>query len=269
MNKNIYRQADSRWAKLPYPGKGYTFGGSGCGACAVLHCIIELDEYKNWTPKNIQPYMKQFATYGNGTTWNGITTALKHYGYEVHYKQSDGMSQIWSALKDSKVKRGVLLFGSNRGPDGTVWTTGGHYVAFVDYKIDNNGKHWFYTKDSGGRHHDGWYCYEKSMKGDVKQVWVCKSTTKDPIKPITKTTYKGSYPANTVSTKTGTKTDIKYWQEFLNWWGGYKLVKDGAFGPKTKSATIDFQKKYGLVKDGIVGKKTIAKAKSVGKSEKH
>lgn len=47
MNKNIYRQADSRWGKLPYPGRGYTLSGSGCGACAVLHCIIELDEYKN------------------------------------------------------------------------------------------------------------------------------------------------------------------------------------------------------------------------------
>ena len=71
MNKNIYRQTDDRWRWLPYPNKGYYLNGSGCGCCAVTHCIIEIEKYKNWTPANVQPYMKQYATYGNGTTWAG------------------------------------------------------------------------------------------------------------------------------------------------------------------------------------------------------
>lgn len=173
MNSKIFRQADSRWGKLKYPSGGYTVANSGCGLCSVVHCAIELAQYKNETPKTIRPYMVQFATRGHGTLWAGIQKALEHYGYKVHWKQSDSMSDIFKVMENS-VKRGVILFGSKRGPDGTLWTTGGHYIAFVDYKIVK-GKHYFYLKDSGGRHHDGWYCYEKSMKGDVKQVFICTS----------------------------------------------------------------------------------------------
>jgi peptidoglycan hydrolase-like protein with peptidoglycan-binding domain len=37
---------------------------------------------------------------------------------------------------------------------------------------------------------------------------------------------------------------------------GAGLVPDGIFGPKTKQATINFQKAHGLVPDGIIGVKT-------------
>ena len=119
MNSKIYRQADSRWGSLPYPTKRYSFAGNGCGCCAVLHCVIEQDKYKNYTPKDIRPYMVQYATKGNGTLWSGITKGLEHYGYNVHWRQSDSMSDIFKVLKNS-LKRGVILFGSNRGPDGTT-----------------------------------------------------------------------------------------------------------------------------------------------------
>ena len=189
MNSKIYRQADSRWGSLPYPTKRYSFAGNGCGCCAVLHCVIEQDKYKNYTPKDIRPYMVQYATKGNGTLWSGITKGLEHYGYNVHWRQSDSMSDIFKVLKNS-LKRGVILFGSNRGPDGTCWTIGGHYIAFVDYRI-KDGKHQFYLKDSGGRRHDGWYSYEKSMRGDVKNVWICtslKDATDDKKKEESKDT---------------------------------------------------------------------------------
>lgn len=178
MNSKIYRQADSRWGSLPYPTSSYSFAGNGCGCCAVLHCVIEQDKYKNYTPKDIKPYMVQYATKGNGTLWSGITAGLQHYGYNVHWKQSDSMSDIFAVLKNS-LKRGVILFGSDRGPDGTVWTTGGHYIAFVDYRI-KDGLHQFYLKDSGGRKHDGWWTYEKSMRGDVRNVWICTSLKNAP-----------------------------------------------------------------------------------------
>lgn len=195
MNKKIYRQYDSRWGSLPYPSKPYTLSRSGCGCVAVTHCAIERDKYKNLTPKDVRKFMVKYATRGQGTLWNGITKGLEHYGYNVHWRQADTMKDIYKVLSKS-LKRGVILFGSSKGADGTVWTTDGHFIAFTAYKIEK-GKHWFYLKDSGGRKHDGWYCYEKSMKGDVRQVWICTSLKSAPKSPATA-------KKTTTSTKTST-----------------------------------------------------------------
>lgn len=86
-------------------------------------------------------------------------------------------------------------------------------------------------------------------------------------KPV-KSKYKGKYPTKLVSRKTGTRTNIKRWQEFLCWWG-VDVSKDGIFGADTAAKTKIFQKKNGLIADGEAGKKTIAKAKVVGKTEEH
>ena len=201
MNKTIYRQYDSRWSSLPYPYGNSTMYGCGCGCVSILHCLLEVDKYKKYTPKTIQPYMKQFAVYGQGTLHSGIPTALKHYGFKS-VKESGTMGELWKELaKGNRV--GVLLFGSRRGPDGTVWTTGGHFIAFVGYKV-KDGKHYLYLKDSGGRKHDGWYCYEKSMKGDVLRVWsaeipVIKAATKTTVK--TPVAYSGTYPTLSSTSK--------------------------------------------------------------------
>lgn len=173
MNGKIFRQFDSKWGDLPYPTKNSPFSGNGCGACSVLHCIIERPKYKQYTPKDILKYMKQFAVPGHGTEWEGIYKALKHYGMKdvKWFGTSDPMKDIFTELnKGSRI--GVILFGSTPGPDGTVWTEDGHYIAFTAYKV-KDGKHYFCLKDSGPRRHDGWYCYEKSMAGDVRQVWTC------------------------------------------------------------------------------------------------
>ena len=187
MNKKIFRQYSSKWGSLPYPTKSSPFSGNGCGACSVLHCIIERSKYKKYTPKTIINYMKQFAIPGQGTTWEGIYKALKHYGMAnvKWFGSSDPMKDIFAELsKGGRI--GVILFGSSRGPDGTVWTTGGHYIAFTGYKV-KDGKHYFYLKDSGPRCHDGWYCYEKSMAGDVRQVWTCTVPKAKKPKPKEKT----------------------------------------------------------------------------------
>ena len=222
MNKNIYRQADSRWASLPYP-KGSTFGGCGCGCCACLHVMIELDKYKNWTPKDLRPYMvnQGFAIRNQGTLWAGITKTLQHYGFSVI--NHPNMKSVWATLKDRKYKFGVILFrGGSRG--GVTWTTGGHYVAFVDYKVQN-GKHYFYCKDSGGRHHDGWYCYETTMAGLIPQIW----TADPPAGSIGG----GDAPVPSVDP---TPTPGK-------------LAVDGKFGPASIKA---LQKKMGTTQDGKI-----------------
>ena len=264
MNIHIYRQADKRWSSLAYPTRSSSFGGNGCGACSVLHCIIEMDKYKKWTPANVQPYMKQFAVNYQGTTWAGIPTAMKHYGLQ-NVKNIPTMNKLWNELaKGNRV--GILLFGSRRGPDGTVWTGGGHYIAFVDYKVEK-GQHWLYLKDSGGRKHDGWWSYEKSMKGDVLQVWTGMlpngHTNNNPYKEsLKKSGYTGSLPTNTVGRRYGSSSEVKKWQKFLNWWYGFKLTVDGDFGNKTEMATIEFQSAHGLSSDGVAGPKTLAKAKT-------
>ena len=105
--------------------------------------------------------MRQYATNGDGTEWAGIDAGLDMYlgNHMRHYN----MKSFWDEVsKGNRV--GVILFGSNTAPDGTVWTKSGHYVMFALYKYEN-GQHWLYTKDSSYRHLDGWHSYERSMKG--------------------------------------------------------------------------------------------------------
>lgn len=267
MNKAIYRQTDSRWSKLPYPTRSYSFGGSGCGCCACTHVIIEQPRYAKYTPKDVRPYMvsKGFATKGHGTTWNGIKRTLEHYGNKVI--DHGTMTDLFKTLDDRKAKGlpclGVILF--RAGTRGNVkWTSGGHYVAFVSYK-KVNGKHYLYTKDSGTRHHDGWYCYETTMKGLIPKVWsALPPTAKAPVTPSTKKAYAGAYPKPTL--KKGSKgAEVKKLQSFLNWYGNYRLKVDGKFGNMTLSAVKVFQENEKLVVDGIVGIKTVNKMHGIKK----
>jgi hypothetical protein len=266
MNSKIYRQADSRWGSLPYPTKAYSFAGNGCGCCACTHNIIEIGQYANYTPANIRPYMvaQGFATKGHGTTWNGITRTLEHYGFKVETPNiSSSMTSAWNLLnKTGAPKQGVLLFmGGTRG--GVRWTSGGHYVAFLDYKVVN-GKHLFYCKDSGGRHHDGFFCYEDTMRGLLPKIWIVTAKPNSPTPKPTpskpaKGTYTGLIPTPTI--KKGTKADkVKTLQKFLNWYGGYGLVVDGICGKATVNAIKKFQKAEGITADGIYGKNSHDKA---------
>lgn len=171
MRKTIYRQYDSRWGSLAYPTKSYTFAKNGCGCCAVTHVVMEQNKYQNKTPKTFRSHMvsKGYATKGHGTTHAGIKATLEHYGHKVYHPGT--MTEAFKIMKNAKLHTGILLFRSGK-KGGVTWTSGGHYVAFTDYKV-KNGKHYFYTKDSGARKNDGWHCYETQMKGLIKQIWIC------------------------------------------------------------------------------------------------
>jgi hypothetical protein len=211
-----FKQYDSRWGSKPYPTKASSFSGNGCGCVACTHLIIEQERYKDLTPEPVRKWMvsQGFAIRGQGTTWNGITKTLQHYGYKVtHIGVNDPMSKAWTEL-DKGNRIGVILFKGGKAPNGTIWTASGHYVAFTDYK-KQNGLHYFYTKDSGGRNHDsakyGYYSYEKSMKGLVYQMWIVQRVGAE-----VKTT------STTTTTKTTTSTGT--------------LVVDGKFGPASVRA---------------------------------
>lgn len=234
MNKTLYKQYDSRWGSKPYPTYRSSFAGNGCGCVACTHVIMEQDKYKNLTPEPVRKWMisQGFAIAGQGTTWNGITRTLKHYGYEVtHIGINDPMSKAWKEL-DLGNRIGVILFLGGKAPNGTVWTAGGHYVAFTDYYVGKDGRHYFYTKDSGGRNHDsakyGYYSYERSMKGLVYQMWIVEKIGTKKDKTDTKAEEKTEEKTNTaaepkitsndelkVDGKFGTKS-VKAWQTFMN-----------------------------------------------------
>lgn len=173
MNQTIFKQLDPKWSNLAYPTKSSTFGATGCGCCACTHIAIEQSSKASWNPKKLRKWMVQqgFAVAGQGTTWSGITETLRYIGHKSVVRiWDDPMSEAWKELNKGN-RIGVILFNNGYAPNGTHWTASGHYVAFTNYKVKND-LHYFYCKDSGCRDHDGWYTYEKSMKGCIAKMWI-------------------------------------------------------------------------------------------------
>ena len=188
-NKTIWKQYDSRWASKPYPkARISTVGGCGCGLLACTHIAMEQNRYKNWTPENLRPWMvsKGFAVTGQGTRWEGITETLKHIGHgNVVRIYNDPMSKAFRELNKGN-RIGIILFNGNVSPNGTRWTSSGHYVAFTKYYVGKSGRHWFECKDSGGRNHSGTFSYEKSMKGCISKMWIVERLDAPKKKSATK-----------------------------------------------------------------------------------
>ena len=280
MRPEIYKQYDDDWRWLPYPGSGSYLDDSGCGCLAVYHAAIELDPYKDLTVPQCRDYMVQFATVKNGTLWDGITRGLEHYGYNVHWREADDMDDIFRELKSS-LNSGVILFAKkdapSYGPDGTLWTKTGHYIYFGDYEIRSDGTHWFYLKDSGQRDHDGWYCFEKSMKGCCRNVWICKSAKDAPAPTPTPDDghYKGLYPSVRLYLEPGDRGEqVTRLQKYVDWYFDGEFFKacgpaDGVYGKNTlrwvNRMLTDF---FGASEaDGKVGPKTIARMKAYSKKD--
>ena len=281
MRPEIYKQYDDDWRWLPYPGSGSYLDDSGCGCLAVYHAAIELDPFKDLTVPQCRDYMVQFATVKNGTLWDGITRGLEHYGYNVHWREADDMDDIFAQLKNS-LNSGVILFAKkdawSYGPDGTLWTKTGHYIYFGDYEIRSDGTHWFYLKDSGQRDHDGWFCFEKSMEGCCRNVWVCKSAKSKPAPTPTPTPsgdhYTGEYPVVRWYLEPGDRgIQVTRLQNYLNWYTNGEFFKkcggaDGIYGKNTLKYAKQMQADFFGAKeaDGLVGPKTIAKMKAYTKN---
>lgn len=277
MNSKIFRQYDGPWAKKPYPTRGCTVSGAGCGLVACTHIAIEQDRYKNWTPETLRPYMLKYAVAGQGTTWDGITKTLQYLGHKVKYiTESTPMKDAFAELNKGN-RIGIILFYGGyskrykkwyRTPDGTVWTGNGHYMMFGEYKYENN-KHWFNMKDSGGRKHDGWYSYEKSMKGCVGQMWIVER-----INPI-KATVPTVKPAVTADGKlvvdgVGGSATVKAMQRFFGTTQDgelsgqsktcskyYPSLKAVEYGKGGSPCVKKLQKWVGANEDGIIGQITV------------
>lgn len=265
MSFGTYRQYDSRWGKKNYNGSS-SYATAACGPTSCANILYAINS--KITPLTTGSFMQKngYAIRNNGTAWDGIPACLKHFGAE-DVRQVDKMTDVFSYCAKGYV--GVFLFrGGSRG--GITWTTSGHYIAVTGYKVIN-GKHYFKTFDSGGRKHDGWYCYETQMKGLIPRIWLCKIPKKTNPAPKTNTKtntqYTGAMPSKTI--KRGSKgAEVVKWQKYLKWMG-YDLESDGSFGKITEDKTKVCQKKLGFIGkdiDGIVGPNTIKKAKAYKKT---
>lgn len=268
-----FRQADSRWGYLSYKDLPYKLATNGCGPTACADIISSNPKYKNITPKKTRAYMikKGYAVNGAGTAWNGISSCLTHYGFNVLWHST--MKDFFKEMSKGG-RRAMLLFkGGTKG--GITWTTGGHYVSVSGCKV-KNGKHYLYTLDPGFRHNDGWHCYETSMRGLIINCWTAtlpkkKTTKKKETKPkeVKKTT-KPKTTKKVVSPslpkrgyfKLGDKgVNVKRLQTLLSKLKYSFGAIDGVYGEKTEKAIKRFQKKNKLKVDGKVGKKTLAAIK--------
>ena len=93
-------------------------------------------------------------------------------------------------------------------------------------------------------------------------VWTKKSTVAEPQKNTSDCPFKES----TRTIKIGAVGEsVKWIQWHLKASTASEMVVDGTFYTKTRTAVIEFQKKYGLVTDGIVGPATRTKMKEVVK----
>lgn len=249
-SKTVYKQYDSRWGSKYYPTKNSTMAGSGCGCVAVTHCAMEVDGQSKWTPLKTYSYMVKYAVAGHGTEWKGIPAGLKKFGLE-NVKEIGTMAELFDKMKRGNVVA-VLLFNNNTGGKRKIlWTSGGHYVAAVGYKKED-GDDVLYTKDSGGRNHDGWFGYSSSIKGAVFKVWVGTL----PKKRIT-------LPARGYFKEGDKGENVRILQEWLNANGHDCGEADGIYGQLTAAGVKKFEKKYGLKVDGLWGAKCQRKYKEL------
>lgn len=265
MNKTKYLQRDGRWGGLPYPKKPCYIRDVGCGEVSIANILIEMEQYAKYTPRTIQPYCKQYGAPGcEGTYLSGICKMMKHYGL-TDVKECDTMPQLWKEMaKGDRVA--VLLMGSRpAGSKKIHWTSGGHFIAAVDYRLEDK-QHYLYIKDpwTDAKDHNGWLTYEGYLKGDVVGVYVGKTTKAEPKPtPSGKLTVDGIGGTDTVLATQkyfGTKESGIIGDQLKKLNEYYPSITAVKYG-KGKNGSIvikALQKWLGLTQDGIIGKGTTA-----------
>lgn len=130
MSRVYYNQADSRWAKHPYPSSLYpnaTIKSSGCGPTAAAMIVSSLKEIVK--PDDIGDlFRKTGYRASTGTSGNGFLYIAEKYSLEckVKVKLDDAMACL---------KRGGMVIANVKA--GGVFSTGGHYIVLTGLKNDN------------------------------------------------------------------------------------------------------------------------------------
>ena len=133
-------------------------------------------------------------------------------------------------------------------------------------KMQENGAKDAIMLDAGGS--SQMYAKGKYYQAEKRKVsyWILVWTKKATVAEPPKTTSECPFKEPTRTIKIGAVGEsVKWIQWHLKASTAPEMVVDGTFYTKTRTAVIEFQKKYGLVTDGIVGPATRTKMKEVVK----
>lgn len=122
MKPNFYKQYDYRWSG--YTIRGASIGRNGCGPTSIANVVSALVNSRI-TPKDTFRWMANngYIDPVNGSYWNGITAALKHFGI-TKFKVTSSSASAKKTLKNNHWLIGVVVR--------SRWTSGGHYITLYD-----------------------------------------------------------------------------------------------------------------------------------------
>ena len=175
-----YMMRDKRWKDVDYPGKmnnGETnnIGNAGCGPCACAAIVASHPNHRNVTPETTAKWILKHEGIGRGeygTPWPKLVSCMKHYGFTA--KRYTKVSEFLSAMNKKQNNCAILHF-TKGSRNNYHWAISGHYVACSGIK-EENGKHYLYVLDSSYKYdHEGWYCYEDTMKGLLDYAILCRT----------------------------------------------------------------------------------------------
>lgn len=230
-----------------YVYKGLSLKNVGCGECSVASLAYNLYPEKNLHEKVFR-YAVDCGYVPAGTTRDGITKLLRHYGLGVEmYQTKSGFDKLMNKMAETGY--GILLmYGIAKGGTSNRFTSGGHYISFSSYRPEDDS---FFCRDSANRN-NGWI-KRTELKGCMVAGWAV-SVPVEPLKPIDQ---KPSVPTPVLQ-KGAKGAKVGYLQECLNAFG-CDLVVDQSFGKLTETALMSVQSSLGLEPDGSYGKLTYAK----------
>lgn len=132
MNRIYYNQADSRWAKHPYPSKAHpyaTIKSGGCGAtCGAM--IISSMKQTIYPNEMGDLFRKNGYRANEGTDPRGFYWISNKY----HIKMA---KTIYINEAVECLKRGGMVIAHLYNPKKSLFSTGGHYVVLADYRNGN------------------------------------------------------------------------------------------------------------------------------------
>lgn len=118
MKPSFYKQTDKQWASVS--GNGATVGKNGCGPTSIANVASVLVR-SSITPAEVFRYMASRHYVGAaGSTWNGITETLKHFGINK-FTVTSNAAAAKEAIRDGCWIIGVVTV--------SRWTRGGHFIV--------------------------------------------------------------------------------------------------------------------------------------------
>lgn len=132
MNRIYYNQADSRWAKHPYPSKTHpnaTIKSGGCGATSAAMIVSSLAQ--TIYPNQMGDMFRANGYRANeGTDPRGFYWIANKYGLEI--RRSVYIKDALNCLKNNGMVIAHLY-----NPKKSLFSTGGHYVVLAEYRNGN------------------------------------------------------------------------------------------------------------------------------------